>query len=112
MDFINKRSHEDIRTDLRIFLENRLRTLYYNAYVEHDLFKLDFKKRIERLNEFGYIDEQTTETLQEYRSILNPDHHMYSSNNLEDIRLLAVDLMRFLFSQRFSIAVPSVSAVL
>ncbi len=97
MDFINRRIDEDITKELRVHLEARLRTIFYKAYVEHDLFRCPLEQKIDLLRELGLIDQCTADYLHRYRRRLNPDHHQHLPYNPEDLRQVASELMDFLY---------------
>ncbi len=104
MDFIDRRTDEDITAKLRVHLEARLKTIFYKAYVEHDLARYSLERRIDLLYELGLVDQCTAEYLHRYRRQLNPDHHQHLPYNLEDLRQVASELMDFLYGSHLQVS--------
>ena len=46
-------------------------------------------------------NEDVKSKLHEFRHSLNPDSHSFTSNNDEDVRNLAIEMMDYLFSLNF-----------
>jgi wobble nucleotide-excising tRNase len=95
-DFINKKHSNCIKTDLRPFLES----LYFPTV---------FKKQIQDKNVNccdldniinGLFNNNKTikNKFHEIRNTLNPDSHIFTSSNIEDIRSFAEDMFNFMYS--------------
>ena len=50
-----------------------------------------------------FDDEKIKAKLHEFRKTLNPDSHLFTSNNDEDVRGFASDMMEYLYSLNFEI---------
>ena len=93
-----KRQHtEDVCQDLRIFLETEVKSRYRKQIMENDLNELQFKDLLDRLLELGIIEQHKRNGLEEYRSSLNPDHHIWTDRSLEDRIALSSDVLEFIY---------------
>jgi len=101
-NFINRTSSEDIRSLLRPFMENYLQIFFLKSFTENDLFTLKLSVKIDELAKVGNINNSTKTSLHEYRIGLNPDSHIFTTNNEEDIRSFAKDLLSFLYNINFN----------
>lgn len=98
-DFINRNSSESIKTDLRPFLEDLyLKTVFAKTIHDQQVDLSGLDKMID-----GIFDgnEDVKKRLHEFRKTLNPDSHLFTSNNDEDVRNFAKDMMNYLFSISF-----------
>ncbi len=96
-DFINKRSSADIMPKLRLYFENHLKTLFLKSMVENNLLNQTLEVKINKLCEIGLISGAIKKRLHKYRQETNPDAHIFPSNNREDIRSFAEELLNFLY---------------
>ena len=96
-DYINKRSSEDISEKLRLYFENHLKTLFFKSMNENNLLNQTLKIKINKLHENGLISDRIKDRLHKYRQELNADAHTFSSNNEEDIRSFAEEMLDFLY---------------
>ncbi len=96
--FINRESDVDIRSDLRPFLESQ--------FLPHFFIK-EFKQFTESDTPFGtlnekieaiFSDEEVKAKFHEFRTMLNPDSHLFTSSNDEDIRSFASEMMTYLYN--------------
>ena len=96
--FINRESEVDIRADLRPFLES--------LYLPHFYIK-EFKFYTESNTPFGtlnekinaiFLDESVKAKFHEFRTMLNPDSHLFTSSNEEDVRSFAKEMMEYLYN--------------
>ncbi|MFK5981402.1 MAG: AAA family ATPase [Flavobacteriaceae bacterium] len=103
MGFINREHHNCIKTDLRPFIEN----LYIPTVFAKEL--KEAKRRNDDLSSLNNIinaiftNEQIKSKFHSYRNNLNPDAHIFTSNNSEDVRNFADELMTFLYSFDFNL---------
>ena len=103
MGFINRDHHNCIKTDLRPFIEN----LYIPTVFAKEL--KEAKRRNDDLSSLNNIinaiftNEQIKSKFHSYRNNLNPDAHIFTSNNSEDVRNFADELMTFLYSFDFNL---------
>jgi len=96
-DYINKRSSEDIRQKLRPYFENHLKTLFLKSMTENNLLNQTLKVKINKLHEIGLLSDTIKKRLHKYRQETNPEAHIFTSNNQEDIRSFAEELLNFLY---------------
>jgi len=96
--FINRESEVDIRADLRPFLES--------LYLPHFYIK-EYKSFTENNTPFGtlnekidaiFLDETVKAKFHEFRTMLNPDSHLFTSSNEEDTRNFAREMMEYLYN--------------
>jgi wobble nucleotide-excising tRNase len=96
-DYINKRSAADIRQKLRPYFENHLKTLFLKSMIENNLLNQRLEVKINKLHEIELISDTIKERLHKYRRETNPEAHIFTSNNQEDIRSFAEELLNFLY---------------
>jgi hypothetical protein len=96
-DYINKRSAVDIRQKLRPYFENHLKTLFLKSMTENNLLNKRLEVKINELHEIGLISDTTKNRLHKYRRETNPEAHIFTSNNQEDILSFAEELLNFLY---------------
>ncbi len=96
--FINRESEADIRGDLRPFLESQyLPHFYINKFKEFTESHTPFGTLSEKI-EAIFTDEGVKAKFHEFRTILNPDSHLFTSSNVEDIRCFASGMMDYLYN--------------
>lgn len=100
-DFINRNSSDDVRNTLRIFFENHLRMIYYKQINDYALESSKLANLINELFNNHVIDEDTRRKLHYFRETLNPDSHIFTDNNVEDVRSFALELMEYIYSVKF-----------
>lgn len=96
--FINRESEVDIRADLRPFLES--------LYLPHFYIK-EFKAYTESATPFSTLSEKIDAIFLDvivrtkfhgFRTMLNPDSHLFTSSNEEDVRSFASEMMEYLYN--------------
>ena len=96
--FINREREEDIRADLRPFLESLYLPHFYikefKAYTESDTPFGTLSEKIDAI----FSDETVKAKFHEFRTMLNPDSHLFTSSNEEDIRSFASEMMDYLYN--------------
>ena len=96
--FINRESEVDIRSDLRPFLESQYLPHFYikefRAFAESDTPFGTLSEKIDAL----FSDEEVRAKFHEFRTMLNPDSHLFTSSNEEDIRSFAREMMEYLYN--------------
>lgn len=95
--YIDRRHRDDICNDLRIFLENEVRSRFYMQIIKKRLTGLTFGELISKLYSLGTINEETCRQLNEFRLSLNPDHHIWTTRQHEDKISLATDVISFIY---------------
>lgn len=102
--FINRESGVDIRSDLRPFLESQfLPHFFIKEFKEFTVSDTPFGTLNEKI-EAIFSDEEVKAKFHEFRTMLNPDSHLFTSSNEEDIRSFSSEMMTYLynFSHRIS----------
>lgn len=104
--------HDDCREDIIDFIERRVDRLKYRPRVfleaelsyrfgkqirEHNISNDNLRGRIDGLIDNGIISESVSMELHQWRETLNPEHHVFPGNDIEDQRNTARDFMRFIF---------------
>jgi hypothetical protein len=96
--FINRESEVDIRADLRPFLESLYLPHFYikefKVYTESNTPFSNLKEKIDAI----FMDETVKAKFHEFRTMLNPDSHLFTSSNEEDVRSFAREMMEYLFN--------------
>ena len=97
--FINKTQPESIKTDLRPFLENLyIPTVFAKQIRDNNVDSSSLERMIDGI----FPDNEDVKTkLHGFRNNLNPDSHLFTSNNNEDVRNLASEMLDYLFSLNF-----------
>lgn len=97
-NFISKKSSEDIRQKLRPYLENHIKAIFLKYLNENNLFYKKLEEKIDKLHEGRLIEEDIKDRLHRYRGQTNPEAHIFTTNNEEDIRSFAEGMLDFLYS--------------
>lgn len=96
--FINRESEVDIRSDLRPFLESLYLPHFYikefKAYTESNTPFSTLNEKIDAI----FLDETVRAKFHEFRTMLNPDSHLFTSSNEEDVRCFAREMMEYLYN--------------
>lgn len=99
--FINREHNDCIKSDLRPFLESLyLPTVFAKSIKEA-------KARGESLSDLNdtiniiFSDNSIKNKFHSFRNNLNPEAHIFTSNNSEDVRNFAQEMMDYLYSFRF-----------
>ncbi len=101
-DFINRRSEDDIKSDLRPYLENQLKRVFNKQIIDFDIDNSNLENLIDNLKENDVISDAIKEKLHEFRKTLNPDSHIFTTNIEEDFRNIAKELIEIVHSLCFS----------
>jgi len=95
--FIEHHHTEDVSKDLRIYLETEMKSRYRKQIMENDLYDLQFRELLDKLHEFGIIDQNKRAEIEQFRLSLNPDHHTWTDRTHEDRIALASDVLEFIY---------------
>lgn len=96
--FINRESEEDIRTDLRKFLESLyLPHFYIKEFQAFSASDTPFGTLSEKIDAI-FTNNGVNAKFHEFRTMLNTDSHLFSSSNEEDIRSFASEMMDYLYN--------------
>ena len=98
MGYINREHDNCIKSDLRPFLENMyIPTIFAKELREAKNSKKDLST-LEKTIDAIFTDESVKSKMHEFRKNLNPEAHISTSNNEEDVRTFAQGMMDFLYS--------------
>jgi superoxide dismutase len=97
--FINREISDDIRNDLRPFLESQyLPHFYIRKFHEFKLNGTPHGTLSKKIDAIFSGNEEVKAKFHEFRTTLNPDSHLFTSSNEEDIRSFAREMMDFLYN--------------
>lgn len=99
MSFINRETTDDIRSDLRPFLESQyLPHFYIGKYHELKSNGTPFGTLSEKIDALFAGNYTVKNKFHEFRTTLNPDSHFFTTSNEEDIRSFASEMMDYLYN--------------
>lgn len=97
--FINRESAEDIRQDLRPFLESQyIPHFFINKLREARENGLPCENLGDKIDVIFDGKDEVKRKFHEFRTSLNPEAHLFTCANEEDIRGFARDMMNFLYN--------------
>lgn len=96
--FNNAETDNMSENDLRIFLEEYLKTIFAKQYDENDLNSKQLGVRIDELADLNLITESVKSKLHYYRNELNSGSHTFQMNTIDDDRNFSIDFVQYLFS--------------
>jgi wobble nucleotide-excising tRNase len=100
--YINREHDNCIKTDLRPFLENLyLPTLFAKELNRAISNSEDISSLSLKINVIFSDREEVKSKFHDFRNNLNPDSHIFTSNNDEDVRNFADDMFEYLYSFNF-----------
>lgn len=94
-NFIQGNTNTHNSGDLRIFLENEINLRFAKQLI--GINENNLSDRIDKLKEIGAISESTASEAHQWRSTLNPSHHIWVDNDIEDQRHKASEFMNFVY---------------
>jgi wobble nucleotide-excising tRNase len=99
ISFINKESNEDIRHTLRPFLESQyIPHFYINKLREARDRGISCGTLEEKIEAIFADNDEVKRKFHEFRTSLNPDAHIFTCSNDEDVRGFACDMMNYLYN--------------
>lgn len=97
--FINRERFDDIRSDLRPFLESQYFPHFYIGKLnEIQRNGIPCGTLNEKIDALFSDNEEVKSKFHEFRTTLNPDSHFFTSSNEEDIRSFAHEMMTYLYN--------------
>ncbi|MBC8147838.1 MAG: AAA family ATPase, partial [Bacteroidetes bacterium] len=103
MGFINREHQDCIKSDLRPFVEDLyIPTIFAKELKEARKQNIDLSS-LEKTIDAIFEEDLIKSKFHNYRKNLNPDAHIFTSNNSEDVRNFADELMTFLYSFNFNL---------
>ncbi|GAB5378813.1 MAG: AAA family ATPase [Aliiglaciecola sp.] len=98
MDFIERRV-DRLKYRPRVFLEAELSYRFGKQIREHNISNDSLNERINGLIANDVIGEVVSTELHQWRETLNPEHHVFPGNDIEDQRNTAREFIRFIFHE-------------
>lgn len=99
MAYINREITDDIRSELRPFLESQYLPHFYIGKLKQ--FRLNgtpLETLSEKIDAIFADNEPIKTKFHEFRTTLNPDSHLFTSSNEEDVRSFASEMMGYLYN--------------
>ena len=87
---------------MRPYLENQLKRVFNKQIIDYDIDNSNLESLIDSLKKNDVITDIIKEKLHEFRKTLNPDSHIFTTNNEEDLRNIAKELIQIVHSLGFS----------
>lgn len=98
IDFIKRRTQENQIGKLRLFIEDEMRQRYKLPLADLNLTARDtFSDCINALRDSEHITADVAQSLDDYRTTLNPTVHEYADWSLDDSRVYAAGMMEFIY---------------
>ncbi|WP_235812446.1 AAA family ATPase [Pseudomonas caricapapayae] len=98
-DFISGETDIHSPGDLRVFFELELSLRFAQQIAKHEITEINLSDRIDRLHDNKIISSTVLNTAHQFRLVLNPTHHIWQSNNIEDQRNTARNLIAFIYAE-------------
>jgi len=100
-NFINRVNDLDVRNELRPYLESYLKRIFFKQILDHRIDTNNLENFINTLKLYSVINDIHVQKLHEYRTTLNPDGHIFTCNNIEDLRNFTLKMITFLHNLSF-----------
>ena len=94
--FINKKHKASIKTDLRPFFENFYLPVFFAKQIRDK--NVDCSSLETMINGIFENNNEIKQKMHKFRETLNPDSHTMTSNNDEDVRIFAGNMIDYLFN--------------
>ncbi len=99
--FVKHVHSECIKADLRPFLETLYLPMVFAKRIKDK--SIDCNSLEKMIDGIFEDDEITKNKFHQFRKNLNPDSHIFTTNNEEDVRSFASDMMDYLYSLKFEV---------
>lgn len=83
----------------RVYLENVLQLRFSKQIREHSITNANLDSRIQALEEVGVISNAVADKLQCWRKDLNPEHHIWLDDDVENQRNTTAEFVNFVFHE-------------
>lgn len=97
--FIYGETNSHSAGDLRVFFEQEISFRFAQQIKATKIFEPNLSDRINKLRDHGVISMQVAQEADKWRLVLNPTHHTWQDNNVEDQRSVARKFMDFVFKE-------------
>ena len=95
--FINEQTSSHSAGDLRVFFEIEINLRFAKQLI--GINEQNLSDRINKLKENSAISDSTAKQAHEWRELLNPAHHIWTGNDLEDQRHTAAQFVDFIYHE-------------
>lgn len=99
LNFISEADNSHSPGDLRIFFEVEISLRFAKQMRELEINERNLSDRIDKLFEHNIITEGLSQECHSWREALNPSHHTWVGDNIEDQRCIAKDFMAFVYGK-------------
>jgi hypothetical protein len=96
IDFVERRT-ETLTCAPRVYLEEVLQTRFAKQIADQQVTNESLSKRIDDLQKYLIISETIASRLHEWRNELNPTHHVWLGDDIEDKRNKIENFLNFIF---------------
>lgn len=103
--FISSETDVHNAADLRVFFEIEISHRFAQQIASKDISEVNLSDRIDKLQACSIISEEVAKAAHDFRILLNPVHHVWQSNNIEDQRNVAKKLIAFIYSELLPTAI-------
>ncbi|EJN29846.1 hypothetical protein PMI35_02300 [Pseudomonas sp. GM78] len=98
-EFIAGGTDNHSAADLRVFFEIELSLRFAEQIAKNKITEFNLSDRIDKLRSCKIISDTVANTAHQFRIVLNPTHHIWQSNNIEDQRNIARKLISFIYAE-------------
>ena len=91
----------EFNTDLRVFFEYEISLRFAKQIKDKNINEFMLSNRIDKLYSEGIITERIKNQCHNWRESLNPEHHTWTGNNIEDKRNTANLFIEFVYNELF-----------
>lgn len=99
MGFIEKRKADPIGSDLRVYLEEELRSRFRFDIAKLKIANSSLSELIDQLHQHGCYSSEVKDELHIYRQDLNSAHHQWESRTTEDWASFAGGMLNLIYTQ-------------
>lgn len=96
IDFVERRT-DKLNCKPRVYLEEIISLRFTKQIREHSVTNESLSKRIEALKNAGIICNAVADQLDYWRTELNPEHHVWMGNDIDDQRNTVDEFLKFIF---------------
>lgn len=101
LDFIHRKHNNCIKSDLRPFLESLYLPTVFASNIREALANGKDLSSLDKTIDAIFNNQSVKSKFHSFRNNLNPEAHIITSNNSEDVRTFATEMMNYLYSFDF-----------
>jgi wobble nucleotide-excising tRNase len=99
IDYINKKKSDPIQSDLRVYLEEEIKSRYRQQIFNLNIGNTALAEIIDKLHVQGCYPAEICSELHLFRQDLNPTHHKWDSRTPDDWASLAQDVLNLVYQR-------------